>query len=111
MEEECRKRRREDITSYAHEIRDEATRTNGAGGEENASVGEAQPSSVGIEHPCLLQLAKRSQLQTAVCHPLWPDTETLAIGWRYCREQRMASKADSWESKALSHQVPPLLPV
>ena len=39
--------------------RDEATRTNGAGGEENASVGEAQPSSVGIEHPCLLQLAKR----------------------------------------------------
>lgn len=38
---------------------DEATRTSGAGGEEDASVGEAQPGSVGIKHPCLLQLAKR----------------------------------------------------
>ncbi|PKU44558.1 hypothetical protein llap_5140 [Limosa lapponica baueri] len=38
--------------------RDEAAHINGAGGEENPSVGEAQPSSVGIKCPCLLQLAK-----------------------------------------------------
>lgn len=39
--------------------RDEAARTNGAGGEQIASVGEAQPSSAGIRRPCLSELAER----------------------------------------------------